>query len=488
MKLREKICAVAAALVLCVTAVYAQNQDPNSQSGNPSAPIPPTSSPLGGGYAQQPAPAARGVSPAYTPQPGEPSQVTPDTNTLAGAQLFGVGSLARAHNVFDPSLFVSEYGETYPPATGQSTNLLYATLVGGGLTFNRTWSRYHLTALYTGGENLYRGYYSLNQPYHDLSVMQEANWNRWHLLLRDDFTASSGATFSGNGLGGPGSLAQLSSTVGSSLNGTGLGVVPLNAINTGNVMRYLNTVIGQTEYSVSRRSTFTFAGSYGLLHFQTAGYISSHMLNAQAGYDYQLDPADSIGILGSYGKINYNGLTYTTTNYTAALAFGRKITGRLAFQVGGGPQRIHTMTNAGDFQLWYAAVNSALTYDWRRSGYSLAYQRGLSSGSGVFLGSMANTLTGSAHYNFTRFWTGGLAGGYSMNTSLEPVGTPTVRFDYWFVGANIGRQIGRHAQINFNYGLQRQYSPAVCPVVYCGVNGYQHTFGMSFNWHLRPTG
>ncbi len=490
MKSREKIWALAVALAFCVTTVYAQSQNQKPQSADPSAPIPPSSSPLGQGYGGRPAPAARGVSPAYEPQPYDPSQVTPDENTLAGAQLFGVGSLERARNVFDPSLSFSQLGQTYPDSSGQSTlaTLGSTTILGGGLNFDRTWSRYHLTTLYTGGEGLYRGYYQTNRPFHNLSVAQEITWNRWRLLLRDDFTATPGASFTGSGMGGPGSIAQLSTTIGSSLNSIGNGFVPVDTIDTGNTMRYLNSVLGQAEYWVSRRSTFTFAGSYGLLHFANTGYFNSRMMNAQAGYDYQLDPANSIAILGSYGNSDFPGTQYSTTNYTAALAYGRKITGRLAFQLSGGPQRIHATIGTGNFQLWYAAVNSALTYQWRRSGYSLSFQRGLSSGSGVFLGAKANTFTGSTHYQFTRFWTGALSSGYAINISLAPAGTPTVRFDNWFIGANLGRQIGRHAQVNFNYGLQKQYAPAVCPVAYCGVNGFQQTFGMTLNWHLRPNG
>jgi len=36
------------------------------------------------------------------------------------------------------------------------------------------------------------------------------------------------------------------------------------------------------------------------LHFTDAGYIGSHMLNAQAGYDYLLNPKNSIAVLASY--------------------------------------------------------------------------------------------------------------------------------------------------------------------------------------------
>jgi hypothetical protein len=79
-------------------------------------------------------------------------------------------------------------------------------------------------------------------------------------------------------------------------------------------------------------------------------------------------------------------------------------------------------------------------------------------------------------------------GGYSLNNSLPSASAASARFDNWFIGGNIGRQVGLHAQVNFNYGLTKQNSPSPCQVVSCGVAGYQQTFGMSVNWHLRPAG
>ena len=194
----------------------------------------------------------------------------------------------------------------------------------------------------------------------------------------------------------------------------------VETINTSQAMRYRNSILGQAEYSFSRRSAFTFSGSYGLLHFTGTGYFNSTMVDGQAGYDYLLDPSNSIAILASYGRIDYTGTGISSTgtstigtgnsvqDYVGALAYGRKITGRLAFQVAAGPQEI-LFTGAGgvgNFHLLFASVNSALTYERRRSGLSFSYGRGLTGGSGVFLGATSNTFSGSAHYQFTRFWTG----------------------------------------------------------------------------------
>ena len=484
------------ALALCATAAFAQDQKQDTPPIDPNAPLQPLNTSPSGGNANPPIGAARGVSGPDNSQPYDPSQVTPDTNTLAGAQLFTVGSLGKSHNIFDPYLSVSVIGVDFPNIPGQS-NLGSTTLLGGGLNFIRNWSHYRFTVSYKGGEAINTGSASLvagqNTSYfqfHDLSVIQEANWARWHLLIRDDFIASPGAAFTGSGMGGPGLIGQTSFPLGTSVASVGQAFAPVQAIDTGNTMSYMNSVLGQAEYSISRNSTLTFSGSYGLLQFTDAGFISSNMLNAQAGYDYKLDPANSIGLLASYGKIDYTGTVDTTTDYNVAFAYGRKITGRLAFQIDAGPEEIRSAGAgaAGNFQIWMASINTALTYERPRSGYSFSYMRGLTAGSGVFLGAMSDTFSASGHYQFTRFWTGSINTGYAFNKSLAPAGSPTVSFDDWFLGANVGRIVGRHMQINFNYGLIDQINPSVCPVSSCGIPGIQQTFGMTVNWHLRSAG
>ena len=160
--------------------------------------------------------------------------------------------------------------------------------------------------------------------------------------------------------------------LGASLSSLAQQFEPTEFVNTGAVMRYRDSVLGQAEYSFSRRSAFTLSGSYGLLNFSGTGYFSSQMYDGQAGYDYLLDPADSIAILGTYGKIDFTGTGVSSTgtstptsgnsvtDYGGALAFGRKITGRLAFQAAAGPQEltISTAGGTGNFQCLVCSVNT----------------------------------------------------------------------------------------------------------------------------------
>jgi hypothetical protein len=210
------------------------------------------------------------------------------------------------------------------------------------------------------------------------------------------------------------------------------------------------------------------------------------MVNVQGGYDYLLDPWNSIAFLGNYGKIDYTGTGASTVNYAGALAYGRKITGRLAFQAAVGPQEIRSQGSVlGNFNLLYIMAESSLRYERRRGGLSLTFLRGLTQGSGVFEGATGDTVSANAHYRFTRVWTGSLTGGYALNDSLAPVGSQRQRFTNWFVGANVGRQVGAHAQLNFNYGVNDQTNPPGCTTVVCGVAGLQQTGGVTVNWHLR---
>lgn len=472
--------------------------DPNAPL-QPLGPVQPTPAPGGdAGYPNRPPiGAVRGVSAAPEAQAYDPSQVTPDQNTLAGAAPITLGQMQHNRNIFDPSISLSQLGQTYPLSDGKSI-LAGIAVAGGTLDFDRTWGVYHLTTYYNGGETFNFGYpntpfiassYVPHYQFHEVSFMQEATWARWHIVVRDDFMVSPGAAFTGQGMGGPGLSAQFSSMLGASLNSLAQAFLPSETINTGVANRYRNALLGQAQYSFSRRAAFTVSASYGLLHFTVPGFVNSTMLDVQGGYDYMLSSANSIAVLGNYGKIDYSGTANTTTDYVGALAYGRKITGRLAFQIAAGPQEIqsHGTAGLGNANLLFASVNSALRYERRRGGVALNFVRGLTGGSGIFQGATSNTVSGNAHYQFSRSWTGSINAGYAVNNSLAKSGVPTTQFENWFVGANLGRRIGFHAQFNFNYGAQEQDNPPSCTVALCGVSGLQQTVGMSLNWHLRPS-
>ncbi len=477
MNIYWKLCALALAIATSGIVRQARAQDPNSASPDP----------LPAGYAKRPAGAAPGVSPTNSTPLGAPAQARPDTTRVAGAQMSGLGYLQPSHNIFDPSLSVTMLGATFPNPGG-TTGLFYTMLPGGSLNFDHTHDRYHTIIDYTGGAYITLGSQSLITQFQDATLSQEIDWQRWRLLLRDDFVATPGAYFTGTGLGGPGMVSQMASSFESSLNMIGQSFIPAEAIQNGNAMRYMNSAMGQIQYDVSRKSVLTAATSYGLLHFTTPGFIGLNQWTSQVGYDYKISPANSIGILGGAGVTNYPGTSNSIANYLAALAFGRKITGRLAFQVAGDGEHIRSTNSGSIFQSWNAMATASLSYARPRDGFSVMFFRGFTAGSGVLYGAESNMVTVSAHRSLTRFWTASVSGGYASNSSLPITGTTSFQFYDWFGGASLGRRMGRHFVLNFNYGAQDQNSPANCPVLSCGVPGLLQTFGMSLSWHVRPAG
>jgi hypothetical protein len=339
--------------------------------------------------------------------------------------------------------------------------------------------------VYSGARTIYHPGSEYDQTFQDLALSQEILGGRWTLRFRDDMSFSPQATFGGLDTGGPSNYAlnSLLSSIQPSL-------APGQTILTGRSSRLDNTALGEVDYALNRRSSVTFTGSYGLLHFLGPGYIDSQVVSGRAGYNYSLSPRDQISVIYGYSRTSFRGIPGTIDTDMAQLAFGRKVTGRLAWQVAGGPQilRYNGFGTSATHQLSWN-VNSALSYAMRRTGYSLTYSHGMTSGSGVIFGAETNNITASISHSFTRFWSGGIEGGYALNSYLHTTSTTTGRFSNWFGGLNLGRQVGRHMWFSLNYGFQEQNANGVvCQVASCGFAGLRQVVGITMRWHPMPFG
>jgi hypothetical protein len=477
MRTLTSIWGLAAAMVLCFSAAWTQEPQKVSQSTSPGAPIQPLP-PLPSG-SNQAIPTAVGGSFAQSDaQPEASAQAQPDMHVLSGAETLGLGSRRDLRRTFDPALQFSEFGET-GIVVGQTVTV---SNLGGSLDVEERWARYHLVAVYKGEEIIYQpSIYGIHYlPYHDVGISQEILLGRWTLRLRDDMLYSWASGFGGLFTGGPAQLGQ-----NGSLNSIQPSLVPSVTIQTGLARQVNNTALGEADYAFSRRTTLTFVGSYGLLHFLDPGYINSDSINGRVGYNYALSTKNNIALTYNYDHMSFGGASSRVLHADVVqMAFGRKVTGRLAFQLAAGPQLLH-LENFGltSRQLSWSAF-SALTYDLRRSGYSLSYFRGVTAGSGVFFGSESETITAIAKHEFTRAWSSSVNGGYAVNNNLLLGGILASRFDNWFVGASLNRQIGRQVRFGLSYGFQRQRSGGGgCPVLNCGLPESFSQFGVNLQWH-----
>ena len=128
----------------------------------------------------------------------------------------------------------------------------------------------------------------------------------------------------------------------------------------------------------------------------------------------------------------------------------------------------------------------------QRTSLSASYSHGVSGGSGVFAGSLADTVSGSAVRQLSRVSTGSLNAGYSRNTGLssnESLQIPQSNqpFDYWFAGANYSRLWGRSLNMNVGYQLQYQNSDSsFCTGTGCGSSFVRNLITFSVGWRKRP--
>jgi hypothetical protein len=462
--------ALITATVLCVSLARAQQTpaaSPSTDSGVAAQPLPPL--PANGDSNQT----------SLGPNSGSASLPTqPDTHALSGAEILGLGSLHRLTRIFDPALQFSEFGET-GIAAGKT---LSVTRLGGSLDLEHRWRRSDLTVAYRGGDTFYQpSLYGIpNLPYQNATISQRIFLGRWTLLLRDDALYSWGSSFGGLFAGSATALGEnrSPSAIEPSLTANG-------TIQTALARQIYNTALTEADYAFTRRTTLTFVGFYGLQHFLDSGYIDSQNATGRVGYNYALSGKNSLALTYDRNLTTFTGVSSRLETDSVQAAFGRKITGRWAFQLAAGPQFLHFHhfgLNNTKQSSWRAF--SSLSYEGRRTTYSLSYSRGVTAGSGVFFGSRTETVTATARRELTKLWSASVYGGYASNHSLVPIAVFASNFDNWFAGARLNRPIGRQLSFGLSYEFEQQSSGVgICPVLSCGLPASFSQYGLTLEWH-----
>jgi hypothetical protein len=452
-------------VALAMSALVVHAQQP--QGSGPIGPIGPLPD------RQLPVPAGR------TPDGTVSSKVQADTHTLASIETLGVGSLGTITNFLDPGFTFSQSGgsglATVPQGTSQSL-----TSIGVDATFDKTWGQSSLTGFYRGSQLLYYPDSAANSFYHNAGVAQEFRWGRWVLRLRDDLLISPDASFGGIAIGG------LTISPQGYMNNLQPGATGGDTILTPYTRRVRNIGSGEVNYFLSRRSIVTFAGSYTSMTFKAPGYINTYSLSGRAGYDYRLTPKDTVGVIYESVRTRFSIPAPHMQTDSIQLAFGRRVTGRLALQFAGGPQHVGFGVDGlgvgGNVLTW--TFSSAADYQTRRTQYLLTYTHSSSAGSGLFVGSNNHTISGGIRYTLTRWWYGSAGGGYAFNDNLTPGVGPVGRFNNSYGTAALERVVGPHMHLSFGYGIQRQTAPAgACPASGCGFTALRQTGSVTLAWH-----
>jgi len=469
----KQVVALLFALGLCAPAAWTQQKDPRVQ------PISPAGESSNKGAAD-------------SSNPAVPAATVSDDRPLSGAEQFGLGTSAGQRNILLMGFQFRELADSNSTNTTSGSSWDSASLLTGNVALHHLWPRSELTAAYAGGGAVYNTRTALNETFHEASLTEKMSWRRWALLLSDQASYLPESSFGFNGLG---SLAGLVPGVpgwGSQFSTLNPLFDPSQSILTGRARRISNVVVGEVDYSISPRSSFTATGSYGLLHFLDRGLIDSHSATFRSGYNYALNSRDTVGVVYTFTRFSFGQRSATLQDQAIQLAYGRRLTGRLALELFAGPQ-INTFqnvsTNPGAQVSW--SVGAFLRYKMVRSGVSLSYIHGTSGGSGVFSGAERDDVEASADRKLTQRLVATAHFGYARNRALRellPVLTNS-RFDSWYGGAGFSRALGRRASIFFTYDLQRQTSDAsFCITGTCGTSYLRHQLALGFNLNLRQRG
>jgi hypothetical protein len=437
------------------------------------------------------------ASQADNPDPNAPPpQLLPDNRPLTGAQDPSLGVPSTNHSYWTPHVDVSLTLDSDPPATGGGGWSTWTSLTGG---VDLRWlsGRSDMTVNYVGGGVLSNDGASSNGVVQDLNFVDRFNFRRWALTVIEQAAYTPETAFGSGGFPGisvPGGAPGLG------------GLIPGQTIITNEGQRFFNTTLGEVDVFLTPRSSLTFEGGYSLLHSFGQDLLNYGDIIAEAGYNYQATRKDSVGVSYVFSEFRYNNFDESINTNTLLLSYGRNITGRLAFRIGAGPEfatinlpiipgtGVGTIgpPSGGSTSKLYWFLSTSVQYQMQRTLFAAGYSHGVAGGSGVFGGSIGDTVTGSVSRQLSRISNGSWNVGYSRNSGLAVTGLPQIpnsnqAFDYLFTGVNYTRSWGRSLNLNVGYQLQYQNSNAsFCVGAGCGSSFTRNLITFGVGWRKQP--
>ncbi len=473
MKLRDYI---SVCLLLVLMGVSATAQDNSGQqppdSGTPSS-------------------SSTGPAPAFG-QSGPPPQQNVDNPPISGLDLPNLDPNASSRSFLVPGIHVSQSVDTNIGSQVGAGAVQGVSRALGSLALQKLWSRYDVGLEYVGGAAYYNSQHLGLTQFHSFNGDQRYLWRTGQLAVRDSFSylpegafgfgayGGSGALSGVGGLGGGGGITGVGTGGGGGLLGGGGQLASL-----GQSPRISNTTIADITQSVSPRTSFTLAGSFGLVHFtngsnttvvngQKVTFFNSQQAGGQAGYNYQINRSDQVGLLYSYQSFHFpTSVSGNFRTHVFHVLYGHRISGRMDLVLGGGPQitqitnPIPNMTGSITTSTISASGRAMLRYRFTQTGVTLSYDRYNSNGSGFYGGAKTNLVRLSANRPFGRLWSATGDIGYTTNSRILPATTGTVggqSFNYVYVGGSLHRRFGRE----FSGFVSYQFNNLGFDSTFCG--------------------
>ncbi len=432
---------------------------------------------------------------------------------ISGIDQPGLEPHAAPLSYLQPSLHVSEAADSNVEDTLGNSSLHSDTLALGSLELQRLWSNYDLALDYTGGVGYYSaggvGFKNLQQ----FDVDQKINWKRGSFDLRDSFSYMPEGSFAG----AYGSMYGLGQSLSAGVPGTFWGGTTFGSL--GEVSRIMNLSLADVTEYLSPKSSVTAAVGYGFVHFtgdtqvQGISFLGSTQLSAQGGYNRVLGPHDQAAIVYGYQDFNFSTEGLAFHSNILQLLWGHRISGRMDFLIGAGPQFTGLSEAGGSSNGVSVAGKATLRYRFPRTTFSLSYQRYNTNGSGFFAGAQTDNAELSVARPLSRVWSITADLGYAHNKRLVPLtlqdqlaceagassssscpGVTADSFDYGFIGVALHRMLGRNFHIFASYQFNElSFDPSFCGVSLSGASlapcdriSQRNVGTFGIDWRPRP--
>jgi hypothetical protein len=439
-----------------------------------------------------------------SPQPsGQESQSQSDANPpISGIDQPSLGARFPARSFLVPGAHVSEALDTNVGQTAGTSAINGVTRLLGSLMLQKIGGRSVTAFDYVGGIAVYSGVNPSTSQIHQFDAEERILWRTGALSLRDRFSYLPEGSFGFGAYGesgaynlGLGGIGYMGGTLGQGLGGLfGLGEFG----SLGQAPRIDNLSIADVTQSLSARSSVTVAGGYEIVHFtdDTAGFIDSNQTTAQVGYDYKLSRKSQIAMVYGFQHFQYPNIPGSNSfdTHVVSLMYGYRISGRMDFLVGAGPQvtLIHnSLLFGGESSRVTVSARAALRYRFPRTSIGIYYDRYDSSGSGYFVGAVSDVLRFSVSRPLTRLWSATADIGYAHNSALQKgllnlLPASTDSFHYVYAGAAVRRPLGKQFAVFFSYQFNNlQFNGSSCTAG-GSCESQRHVVAAGLDWHPRP--
>jgi hypothetical protein len=441
-----------------------------------------------------PKPAAKALLPIGGEGDQEDEQpipaMQPDNLPVTGFQDLTVGTPPERHSYWAPGFSYTNFISSNAQGAGPAKSGWYTTnFLTGNLSLLQNWSRAQLALNYSGGESFSSNSTIGSSQFQQLGMFQTFTWRRLRLTFLDQFAYLPAAQFgfgAGTGLALPGVGGPLAPA----LPGLQNGLTPSQSIFNTIGPRYSNTSGVQFNFLLSARSSTTVGGVFGLLRFTESGNIESNDVILNAGYNYQVSRSDAFGISYRFSAYEYIGSPQAIGDHTVQATYAKRITGRMALKLAGGPEITTFRLPPGvtpSTQHNAVAGSADLTYALPTWNLALAYNHGVNNGAGILLGATTDQVTLGGNRKLGRVWSGNLSFGYARNTRIAgTTANQAPTFDSVYVAVGLQRPLTRTANLTFNYTANIQTSnTGTCPGPTCA-NFTTNQITIGLNWKGRP--